>query len=351
MFSDNQKISNRQLIRLLDYDALGISTLVLPTALTRILGKDAVFAIGLALLPAFFMIPMLQRAVKKLRQGGLPGWVRYPAGIFYSVEGCLLAAYGAYLLGDMITKNLLVEESFYLVVLFIFVLGGYGISHGIEGRARIYELLYWILLVPLILMLFLAARDVDVDLWTPIATHGIRELLQGTGMVFLFYMISAAAFFLTPYLRKPDCAGRCCRKSMVFAAGINAVVCLLLTGIFGERTLRTMDYPIITLMSMVKLPGGFLERQDVFMVAIWFFTLYAFVNTGMFFASDLPQKLWKRSKKGIWIGCALVLTFLFTVCIYRYAVCRTIFVSIQYGVVLPVSLLLLFILCIRRKKI
>ncbi len=30
------------------------------------------------------------------------------------------------------------------------------------------------------------------------------------------------------------------------------------------------------------------------MVAIWFFTIYAFINTGMFYASDLLKAVWQK---------------------------------------------------------
>lgn len=45
MFSENQKISERQMARLLIFDMCGISTLLLPGLLGKMLGTDGVFAI------------------------------------------------------------------------------------------------------------------------------------------------------------------------------------------------------------------------------------------------------------------------------------------------------------------
>ncbi|MGN0343220.1 MAG: GerAB/ArcD/ProY family transporter [Roseburia sp.] len=341
MFSDNQKISDRQMQRLLIYDMLGISTLALPGLLARILGRDAIFALALALIPAFLLVWLLEKSGSCVQELAEHGWLRYPICIFYSLEGILISGYGAYLLGDMMVKNLVKDESFYLVTGLLILLGGYGICQGIEGRARIYEILFWILLIPLFLMLLLAVRDVDTNLWTPVATHDLWTLGKGIAMAFLFYMIVALAFFMRPYLVHPEHLGICCRRSLIFVAAINGIICLILTGIFGAGALAAMEMPVITLMSMVKLPGGFLERQDVFMVAIWFFAIYALINTGMFYASELTGKMLGKGKQGWRILCIMVLTMLSALGCYHVQGWKQALVWIQFLVVLPVTILLM----------
>lgn len=304
MFAENQKISVRQLTRLLVYDMIGLSTLLLPRLLADMLGPDGIFAILLGLIPAFLVVWLLERTVAGswkdfgAHMRRLPMWVRIPLLVFYMIEGVLAAGFGLYVLGDLILRNLLEEESYWLVIFLLILLGGYGIWRGIEGRARVYELLFWILMAPLILMLLLAAKDVNSNYWTPVFSHDLWTLLKGTGLVFVFYMIVAFAFFLTPYLRNGGQVGAGCRKSLLIAAVVNGAVYLVLLGIFGTGSLAAMPYGVIDLMSMVKLPGGFFERQDAFMVAIWFFTLYAFINTGMFYASDLMRFLMKGRAAG-----------------------------------------------------
>lgn len=299
MFSENQKISVRQMTRLLVYDMIGISTLLLPRFLAGRLGADGFFALFLALIPAFAVVWLLERSVagswkdfgEHMRR--IPLWLRIPILVFYICEGVLAAGYGVYLLGDLILQHLLPNESYWLIISILILLGGYGIWRGMEGRARVYEILFWILMAPLLLMLLLAAKDVDTWYWTPVFSHGLWEVLLGTGAVFLFYLIVIFAFFLTPYLQNSRMVGYSCRRSLLTAAALNGAVYLVLLGNFGANALSSMPYAVIDLMSMVKLPGGFFERQDAFMVAIWFFTLYAFINTGMFYASDILRFLVK----------------------------------------------------------
>lgn len=92
--------------------------------------------------------------------------------------------------------------------------------------------------------------------------------------------------------------------AMWFAIGVLAVLYVILLGSFGSRSLTTMKYPAITLMSSIHLRGSFLKRLDAFMIAIWFFTLFALVTVFLFYAQELVQKLRKKDthKNGISVG-------------------------------------------------
>ena len=350
MFSDNQKISDRQMQRLLIFDMLGISTLVLPGLLANMLGRDGIFALGLALIPALLVVWLMEKGGSCLQEFCAHDWLKVPICLFYAMEGILIGGYGVFLLGDMMVKNLVKDESFYLVTGLLVLLAGYGIRQGMEARARIYEILFWILLIPLFIMLLLAVRDVDTNLWTPVATHDWRSLGQGIGVAFLFYMIVAFAFLLKPYLVHPEHLGICCRRSLIVVVGMNCVIFLVLLGIFGPGAMAAMETPVITLMSMVKLPGGFLERQDVFMVGIWFFALYALVNTGMFYASELTRILWGKENANLRILCMMVLTMLAALGSYQVKGWNETLFWLQIWLVVPVSIFLLVAAFIRNMR-
>ena len=67
-----------------------------------------------------------------------------------------------------------------------------------------------------------------------------------------------------------------------------------------------MKYPAITLMSSIHLRGSFLKRLDAFMIAIWFFTLFALVTVFLFYAQELVQKLRKKDTHKKWYLCGVM---------------------------------------------
>ena len=373
MFSENQKISERQMARLLIFDMCGISTLLLPGLLGKMLGTDGVFAILLGAVPVYlftFLPELLQEKRKNSntrngsntsnisnigksypeilkKQGN--GFIRIFVLVVYTVEGILLAGYGLFLLSDLMVSELLKDSSFVLAAVLLMLLCGYGIWQGIEGRARVYEILFWFVFLPLILMLLLATKDVNTIYWTPVMVHSWGNFVKGTAAVVLLYGTMAFVLFLQPYLAENVRVGRTCRKSLCVTVIFNAAIYLITLGIFGSGMLPKMKYPAITLMSMIKLPGGFFERQDAFMVAIWFFTIYAFINTGMFYASDLLKAVWQKeghqkadakSIEKLIIPIVMVLTFAVTLLFYRLPEWKIMFIWIQAIAFLPLTVIL-----------
>lgn len=353
MFSNNRKISGRQMTRLLVYDMMGISTLVVPPILALVLGQDGIFAIPAALALALLVSILIGKLAPKMKEGypsymkqNIPPFFCNILYLFYILEGIWIAGFGLYLFGDLIIRNLLKEESYWLVITVAIVLGAYGIWQGIEGRARIYELLFGILILPLVLMLFFASGDVNTAYWTPVFSHSVFDFVKGTGIVFCFYMIILFVFFLTPYLRDDINVESRVRKSLVITAVLDSAVYLILMGVFGSAALTKLDYPVVTLMSMVKIPGGFMERGDAVMVAIWFFTLYALMNTGMFAASDLMKYMAGGLKERYRIGITLLLVYIAAAVFYRVSLFREIFFAVQIyaavwlGILIPLCLYL-----------
>lgn len=296
MFSKNEKISKRQIRRLLIYDLFGINTLLLPVLLAKSVGRDGVFCIFGAWVLILCYLVFLEKLNQRMKCGYID-YLKENCGSFfgtvflilYFVYCILLCGYALFMETSLIQKCLLKEESFWLIAFFLCLLGTYGVYQGIEGRARVYELLFWFLMVPLFLMLFLAMFHVDTDYWAPVFTTKPLDAAQGIYLVVIFSGVLFLLPFLTAYAKKKRQVVSAARQATAFHFSINLVVFLILVGVFQVKALKEQSFPVVTLMSMVDLPGGFLKRQDAFMVAIWFFTLYAFLNTGLFY-SELTLK-------------------------------------------------------------
>lgn len=315
-YSGNQKISIRQVGRLLILDLFGASSLLLPGVLARTAGKDGIFCIMAAALLALVYLWILGKVLKR-QQGDYGTWIRQTAGgllgdiilIFYFFFFVLVAAFLLYQLTSLIRVWLLPEGSYGWISFLILFVAAYSNLRGIEGRARIYEILFWFLGAPLLFMLLLAVRDVDVNDWTPIVDTAPREFLQGTLGSFVFFI----PVFFIPFLKnscsKPHKLTACAGKAVGVAAFLNIVIYLILTGIFQVKTTAILERPVITLMSMVKLPGGFFIRLDAFMTAIWFFSLFALMNTGVFWSGQILKGLFGEKRTQYGLVAALLLVF------------------------------------------
>ena len=298
MFSENNQISGRQVFRLLTYDFLGMGTLLLPTMLADTAGRDGIFCILAGILSTFLYLKLLRYLLKgmktsypdflKQKCGKVCGYVLWGGYFLYFI---LMASYTAYLFSTLMLNGLVENISFYLVLLLILLLAFYGMAGGIEGRARVYEMLFWFLMIPLFLMLFAACREVKPAYWSPVFVADGKEMLNGSYYVFFCYSMVSIVLFLKEYVSDDKKHISAAEKAVGFSGGVFAALYLILIGLFGVEALVQMKFPAVTMMSRVQVTGGFLKRTDAFMFSIWFFTLYAMLNSMVFYSGNLAAKV------------------------------------------------------------
>ena len=215
IYSENGKVSLRQTYRMLFLEIFGISSLILPAPLAKICQNDGIFAILAAGVLWYFILRLGIFAQKRAdyfsgadavdsgtdsmnRSEVLPDAQRIAEesnnscgkNIKGTLQGVIFAIAGGflfYILTSLVENQLLDTGYLWIVVLTLLFAGGYGIIRGIECRARIYEILFWILVIPLVIVFVLAA---GIFLWLE-AVHFRRHAVNGGifpsgGQLFLF---------------------------------------------------------------------------------------------------------------------------------------------------------------------
>ncbi len=275
-----------------------MGTLLLPTMLADTAGRDGIFCILAGILSTFLYLKLLRYLLKgmktsypdflKQKCGKVCGYVLWGGYFLYFI---LMASYTAYLFSTLMLNGLVENISFYLVLLLILLLAFYGMAGGIEGRARVYEMLFWFLMIPLFLMLFAACREVKPAYWSPVFVADGKEMLNGSYYVFFCYSMVSIVLFLKEYVSDDKKHISAAEKAVGFSGGVFAALYLILIGLFGVEALAQMKFPAVTMMSRVQVTGGFLKRTDAFMFSIWFFTLYAMLNSMVFYSGNLAAKV------------------------------------------------------------
>ena len=82
MFSGNDKISGRQAFRLLTFDLLGLSTLLIPTVLAGVSGRDGVFCIVVGIFAGLLFLRLLKVAMVDMVQESFSDYLTRNLGTF-----------------------------------------------------------------------------------------------------------------------------------------------------------------------------------------------------------------------------------------------------------------------------
>lgn len=233
--------------------------------------------------------------------GGGCAWIVYLIGFFYFLAHtavfmnlCAELA-GTYLLPDVPVPVLAVLP---------LAAGLYLAYSGIEVRGRVSELLTPFLLVLFLVMVSVAAYGLRLQPGEEMQLRADNRLMTGSYEVFA----SLGGMFLpilTAFLsqaeghdgkRTPD-VGKILRRAACWSLIPAGILLFLTAASFGTRGMMAFKFPQIRVMSNVTVPGGFIQRWDVFFLALLLFSLAITVGSGFWYMNLILERLWKEVKE------------------------------------------------------
>lgn len=321
---ENDKISGRQLGRMIFYDFFGLTTLMLPGYLAKTAGMDGFFCLVAGFAAGYLLLLLVLAQMRRMQQG-YQLYLRARFGRFFTVLVLICyflialfgAAYGLRLLGNVIRQYLIKDTPMWLVLGVLAVLAAYGLLAGLECRGRLYEAVFWFVVLPLIILFLLAMINVEPDGWVPVFHTDGGGFAAGSYVVFAFLMSAAFLPMLIDHVAGGAHVTRVLKQSFVFSMCMNLVLFLLLAGIFRVPTMAVMEEPALTLTAMVKVPGGFFERQDALLCGIWFISVFAFVENTLYYLTWCMQKISGKKETNWFLFAAGVLVYALALAMYR----------------------------------
>lgn len=290
-FAQNESISPRQLYRLYVFNLLGVGTLVLPNNLAK-LGKYAFISIALGVFMAWlfmWIVSEVRERRKTIYYRGIDK-TKYAKMLIYDLIIAIYelsqAAFLAWIFVKLIRESLIPDESFTVVLLVIMAVCAYALSGGVECRARVYEVVFFFVLIPLAAMLLFALSDMRFD-YLMIKDRvgvdfGIADIFAGAYYVFA----ASISVFNILFVRERTASQirGSVSKAIFTYAGILFLLYAVLLGNFGKYSLSEIEFPAVVLMSDVQIKGSFFKRADALMLSVWFFTLFSVLNMSLYYA-------------------------------------------------------------------
>lgn len=305
-FAQNESISPRQLYRLYVFNLLGVGTLVLPNNLAK-LGKYGFISIALGVFMAwlFMWIVSEVREQKKSIYDRSFGKTAHAKMLIYDLIIAIYelsqAAFLAWIFVKLIRDSLIPDESFTVVLLVIMAVCAYALSGGVECRARVYEVVFFFVLIPLAAMLLFAISDVRFD-YLMIKDRvgvdfGIADIFAGA-----YYVFAASISVFNILFVRERTASQIrwsVSKAILTYAGILFLLYAVLLGSFGKYSLSEIEFPAVVLMSDVQIKGSFFKRADALMLSVWFFTLFSVLIMSLYYAVLRCENFTKNTTKVI----------------------------------------------------
>lgn len=323
MYSENNRISLRQMRRLFVFDLFCVSSLIIPRVAAAASGKDGILAILLGTLYAYVYVWIIL-AFAKWAKGNFLEYAKDNTGKLlqmvvlglYIIKLFICCVFATKLFSEVIGKTLLEDTDHRIIVLLLLMVSGYMASKGLEVRARIVELLFFVVMVPIFLFLILGVKEIDLTNLMPLFTKSTRNMIYGGYEVFLTFSVLELLLFLIPMIkvRKSDVEKR--RKVYEYVSGalvivtvLNVLLFVVTVGVLGEIETKKQIWSMVNVIQTIQLPGGFIERQDGLILSIWMLSVFTIVSTFLYYISLLSKVVFKVSMQNYFLVPVILLLF------------------------------------------
>ena len=198
---------------------------------------------------------------------------------------------------------MLPETPIWLLITVLLLLCGFGAKGGEESSGRTAEILFYVVFIPLVVVLIGVALSAKYGRVLPIEIPSMGEIWKGGVFFSPIFQGLTILLFVFPYLDMPKKSGkRVFFTCMIATLSIGTLVFLSLA-VYGDEVLAQKLLPTLQMMERVSFTGIFLSRQDVLLLWFWMASVFLFVSGILFLSTTLCVRLGKKEeeKKRKWL--------------------------------------------------
>lgn len=316
MFSDNQKISGRQLNRMLALDLFAAASMLLPKFLVHTSGGAGLYAIaagtacviaysGLIYYTASMYNDNLFEFIKRTWNAAA-AWI---VMVYFMIRFLFSAVYFLKMFSRVINQTFITEIPEKFMGALMLIIAYYSVSRGIEARGRFGSLLLWIVVIPILFVVALAIPQIDLSHVFPMELPSVRGITGGSLAVIAAFGPVEFLLLAVPYVRSRRRGFHFVVGAVVFGALITAVIYLVCVGVLSIKGALSEQWPSVILMQIVRLPGRFMSRQDGLMLSFWIASAFMAVSGYIFYAGESIRQMISGRCAGFVFGAWLVLVY------------------------------------------
>ncbi len=282
MDRNNDKITSYQLFSVLISIVIGIGILSMPRSLASSVGPDSLILLIIGSIIFLLINLMIIKLVSKFPSstvieitGNLTSkFMGKIVGIIYFVYLVIFTSFELRAFGE-ISKNFLLINTPIEALMITFILTAvYTVRSGIEPLSRLAVVVFPLSLIPALLTMTIALRELDVTYFLPIFRTPIMDLVKALPDVIFAFLGLEFILFIGVFVEDKKNIKKVSIWAMLSIAAIYLVTVFITIGTFGIEETKTLIWPVITLFKTIDLPGTILQNVEVVIMATWLLTIF-----------------------------------------------------------------------------
>ena len=210
--------------------------------------------------------------------------------IVYSILTLIVLSLSLRTFSEVITMYLLKSTPTEVIIATFIFIGMYLSRGGLANVVHFNEIVFWIMFVPIAIMLLLTLPSADFSNLLPIGEYPVKQyFLSSIEILFLFNGFSMA-FILMPYVKKTQRIKSVILKSSIFVTIFYIIIFVLVSATLSSVQTADSIFPTITMLQAISSNSGILEKWDSLIMALWvIFYFTSFANIYYFISITLKD--------------------------------------------------------------
>lgn len=355
MIKNNDKISSNQVAILLFTTMVGAGILSLPAEVSKEVGPNGLIAIlGGGIASLFFARMILYLSSKFPTET----FVEYtgklmtrPISVIISV---ILVFYfitfvslDVRIFGEVLKIYLLPNTPIEIIIITMLFTSAYLVRYGLEPIARMSEILFPIIVIPLVLLFLATLADIDMSNFLPFMRVSLFQFFKGMLVTAYSFVGFEVLYLLFPYVINTDKLKKSVNLAMLSTTLFYMYITFFVIGIFGYKETKEQLWPFLTLIKSINFPVFFIENVEGIVMGIWTFTIFTSIYSFHYFATLTLSKILKTREHSYFVLPVIPIMYFMAlvpdsiVTVYKYASYVSKYMSVFFIAILPVILFII----------
>ena len=189
------------------------------------------------------------------------------------------------------------------------LVGSYLIRGEIDTLVKFNEISFWIMFIPIILILLCTLNRTDFTNIFPIFNNNPYDYIKAIRTSIFTFGGIQIIYLILPFIKNKKEISKTAFKSIVFVTLFYVIIVIFTLAVFSKSQTKILLWPTITMIKSISIPGAFIERWEGVVMALWvIFYFTTFVN-GYYLSADIVKDMFNLDD--IKLSSVLIVPFIY----------------------------------------
>lgn len=319
MKTNNEKISLKQLEKLIIIQMFSNPLFVIFTPLVKDTNNDGWISIILCgilmIISSFFIAKVCEKfcgqSLVEILEKIFNKPISVIVNIIFLIKYIACCALGLRIFSSVISNILFVNTQIEIIIVIMLAISLLLFIIGYEKRARLSEIIFPVIFIPLILIMLTLFKEVEFSNLLPVFTAPIKNILWQAYVVICIFMSIDTMLFVNIYIKEKKGIFSTMIKAVIKTTSLYIILFIFMIASLTSEEMKEHIWPIIQLLKYVNIPGILIERQELLFVIFWVNSMFFTFSNYIFCQNIIIERIFKV-KRGLIIPIILCIVIYFT---------------------------------------